>query len=306
MILRLKPLFAGLIVAAVIGLAVFGIDRYRHRFVRSHADMVALLPQGDWTLFFADFGLLRRAGILQALSGSKASEDAEYRQFVQDTGFDYTRDVESLAGASDGSQVFFIVRGRFDWSRLRRYATTHGGACHGDFCNVPTTRPGRWASFLPVQGNVIGLAVSADKTAAYQLSPRRDRTVPPIPAQPVWVKVAHRVLEHPEGLPVVVRLFAISLAPADSVLLSLGPSGNAEAPYSLELDAECATKARASVVIGQMQTETKMLQAELAREHQPISRSDLTGLLASGAFLQKDNRVVGKWPVYRQLLASLQ
>ena len=295
-----------MIVAAIIAIAVFGVDTYRHRFVRSHADMVALLPQGDWTVFFADFALLRRAGILKVLAGSKASEDAEYRSFVQETGFDYTRDIESLAGATDGAQVFFIVRGNFSWSRLRHYAIGHGGGCNGDFCDVPTSRPGRWASFLPIQGNVIALAVSTDKTAAYQLSPRRDRTVPPIPKQPVWVKVAHTLLEHPESLPPMAQIFAISLAPADTVVFSLGPSGNQEAPYTLELDAECATAARANVVLGQMQTETKMLRAALAREHQQVSRADLTGLLASGAFLEQGTRVVGKWPVYRELVASLQ
>ncbi len=306
MISRLKPLWAGLVVAGIICLAVFGIDAYRHRFVRSHADMVALLPQGDWTVFFADFGLLRRAGILEVLAGTKASGDAEYRTFVRETGFDYTRDIESLAGASDGSQMFFIVRGRFAWRQLRRYALNHGGACSGDFCDVPTSQPGRWASFLPVQGNVIGLAVSVDKDAAYRLSPRRDRTVPPIPKQPVWMKMSHRVLEHPEGLPVMAQIFAISLAPADRVVFSLGPSGNQETPFTLELDAECATAARANVVLGQMKTETKMLGAELARVHERVTPGDLTGLLASGAFLENGDRVVGKWPVYRQLLASLQ
>lgn len=295
-----------MIVAAVIGLAVFGVDTYRHRFVRSHADMAALLPQGDWTVFFADFALLRRAGILEVLSGAKASEDTEYRAFVRETGFDYTRDIESLAGATDGSQIFFIVRGRFAWSQLRQYAMSHGGGCSGDFCDVPTSRAGRWASFLPIQGNVIGLAVSADKTAAYQLSPRRDRTVLPIPKQPVWVKVAHALLEHPESLPPMAQIFAISLAPADAVVFSLGPSGNQEAPYTLELEAECATAAKANVVAGQMEAQTKLLRAELAREHERVSSADLTGLLASGAFLEQGNRVVGKWPVYRQLLASLR
>lgn len=292
--------------AVVIGLVAYGIDSYRHRFVRSHADMVALLPQGDWTVFFADFALLRRAGVLQVLAGAKASEDAEYQTFVRGTGFDYTRDIESLAAATDGSQVFFIARGRFAWSQLRRYAMNHGGGCSGAVCYAPTSKPGRWASFLPVQGNVIALAVSTDKTAAYQLSPRRDRSVTPIPTQPVWVRVSHELLEHPESLPPMAQLFAISLAPAQTVTFSLGPSGNPEAPYTLELEAKCVTAVRANIVAGQMDTETKMLRAGLTREHRQPNPGDLTGLLASGAFLQEGDRVVGKWPVYRQLLTSLQ
>lgn len=297
---------AGVLVAGAIAAVVFGIDAYRHRFVRTNADLVSLLPRGDWTVFFADFSMLRRAGILQVLGGTKTSEDAEYRAFVRETDFDYQQDIRSLAGATDGSQLLFVVRGSFAWNRLRQYAQKHAGSCSGEVCSVPTSRPGRWASFLQIQGDVMGLAVSTDRSAAYQLSPRRDRTIAAYPKQPVWVQVSHRLLEHPESLPQVAQLFAISLAPAEKVVFSLGPSGNKEAPYTLELEAQCATAARANVVVGQMQTQTKMLRTELAREGQKISPADLTGLLASGAFLQQGGIVTGKWPIYRQLLASLQ
>lgn len=306
MILRLKPLFVLLAVAAVVAVLMFAIDRYRHRFVRSASDMVALLPGGDWTVFFADFSLLRRAGILKLLSGAQTAEEPEYQAFVEATKFDYTRDIDSLAGETDGSQIFFLVRGRFSWSRLRQYAMTHGGACQGEFCNVPTTRSARWASFLPIQGDVMALAVSADKTAAYQLSPRRDRPGKPVPNEPVWVKISHHMLEHPESLPVAARIFAISLAPAGTVVFSLNASGDEAAPFTLQLNAECATLPKADVVRGQLEMQTKMIRAELVREHQRINPGDLTGLLASGTFEQNGQRVIGKWPIYRQLLGALQ
>jgi len=306
LILRLKPLLVLLAVAGVVALLMFGIDRYRHRFVRSAADMVTLLPAGDWTVFFADFSLLRRAGIFKLLAGTQTAEDPEYRAFVQATKFDYTRDIDSLAGETDGSQIFFLVRGRFWWNRLRQYAMTHGGACHGGFCNVPTTRSGRWASFLPIQDDVMGLAVSADKSAAYQLSPRRDRPGKQVPNEPVWVKISHHLLDHPESLPVAARIFAISLAPADTVLFSLNASGNEAAPFTLQLHAGCATLPKADVVRGQLQMQTKMIRAELVREHQQVNPGDLTGLLASGTFEQNGQRVTGKWPIYRQLLGALQ
>jgi hypothetical protein len=306
LILRLKPLFVLLALAGVVAVLMFGIDRYRHRFVRSAGDMVALLPAGDWTVFFADFSLLRRAGIFKLLSGTQTAEDPEYRAFVQSTKFDYTQDIDSLAGETDGSQIFFLVRGRFSWSRLRQYATNHGGACQSDFCNVPTTRPGRWASFLPIQADVMALAVSADKTAAYQLTPRRHGPDKHVSNEPVWVKVSNRLLDHPESLPVAARIFAISLAPAETVVFSLNASGNEAAPFSLQLNADCATLPKADVVRGQLEMQTKMIRAELVREHQQVNPGDLTGLLASGTFEQNGRRVVGKWPVYRQLLGALQ
>lgn len=303
---RFKPLIAGVVLAAAIAAIAFSVDAYRHRFVRSNADMVALLPQGDWTTFFADFALLRRAGILQVLGSTKSSEDAEYRAFVRETEFDYQQDIQALAGATDGSQLFFIVRGSFAWNRLRQYAGGHGGGCGDEVCSLPTSRPGRWASFLPIQSNVIGLAVSTDRNAAYQLSPRRDKAHPFVPMQPVWVNVSHRLLEHPESLPPMARIFAISLAPADRVVFSMASNGNTDAPYTLQLDAECATSARANVVVGQLQMQTTLLRGELVREQVPVNPADLTGLLATGAFLQQGNRAVGKWPIYRQLLTSLQ
>ncbi len=303
---RWKTLFAVVLVAATVALLVFGIDRYRNRYVRTNADMIALLPQGDWTVFFANFSLLRQAGILKLVAGNRGVEEPEYREFVDKTQFDYRRDIDSLTGATDGSQILFVVRGRFSWSRLRQYAMNHGGACEGELCNVPTSTGGRWASFLPIQGNVMGLAVSTDKKAAYQLSPRRERVSPVIPEQPVWVKVADSLLQHPESLPLAARIFAISLAPAESVVFSLGPSGNDEAPFMLRLDAACGTVAKADIVRGQLELETKMLKTGLSRRHEQIKRGDLTGLLASGIFQEKGKLVAGKWPVYRELLEMLR
>ncbi len=93
----------------------------------------------------------------EPLGSTKSSEDAEYRAFVRETDFDYQQDIQALAGATDGAQLFFVVRGSFAWNRLRQYASRHGGGCGDEVCSVPTSRPGRWASFLPIQSNVIGL-----------------------------------------------------------------------------------------------------------------------------------------------------
>ena len=59
----LKALVLALLVAVVAGCVWYGITYYRQRFVRSNGDLVKLLPPGDETVFFADLGAIRHAGL---------------------------------------------------------------------------------------------------------------------------------------------------------------------------------------------------------------------------------------------------
>ena len=103
------------------------VDTQRHRFVRSDIDLVKQLPPGDFTRFYADLGELRKAGLLHLLTGQSPVQEKDYEEFVRQTEFDYTRDMEAVAGASDGEQFFFLIRGRFQWNKLKEYAVAHGG-----------------------------------------------------------------------------------------------------------------------------------------------------------------------------------
>jgi hypothetical protein len=302
----LKPLAALLALAAVIGGAIFGVDYYRHRFVRSDADMVKLLPPGDLTTFFADLSLLRQAGLLNVITGVKPAADKEYQEFVRQTQFDYTRDMDALAGASDGSQLFFVIRGRFDWDKLRAYALAHGGACRGDSCKAPTSTPGRWADFFPVQADVIALAVSPNNSAADLLRPPGRRVQDQPPLDPVWVKVSLSLLKDPTKLPLLLRIFAVTLQSADSVVLSAGRANGANAAFTLQLDAGFENTAAADTIRHQLDIQTKMLKLALDRENQQPNPADLTGLLTAGNFQQVEKHVVGTWPVRKELLGALE
>jgi hypothetical protein len=303
--IRLKPWLFFVLLALCAGTIVFEIDHYRHRFVRSNADMVALLPPGDATIFFANITVLRRAGVLGLFAGSKTVEEPEYQEFVRQTHFDYRNDIQVITGAADGIQILLIVRGRFDWSRLRQYALAHGGTCKKEFCNLPTSNPGRWASFLPIQSDVMGLAVSHDSSAALTLSPRRERVTQEVPSDPVWVKVSQNLLENPVNLPAPLRIFAISLQSADRVLLSLDSGVKNGAAFRLQLDAQCPTTATAETIKTQLDLQTQMLRMELAREHQP-SLADFAGMLVAGTFHVSDKHVIGTWPIHRELLNTLK
>lgn len=306
--LKLPPWAFLLLLAAVVGGILFWIDSYRHRFVQSNADLVHLLPRSDSTVLFANFALLRRAGMMHIVAGAKPAETQEYNQFVQQTRFDYTRDIDALAAAIDHRQLFFAARGRFDWDALRGYIRAHGGSCpEAEVCNVSTSQPGRWASLVVIQPDVIGLSVGENRSAAKLLHKTRPRNATPVPSEPVWVEVSEKLLKNPGGLPLPLRIFAITLQSASSVLISLGPAERSDSSaFEIRLDAACPNGVTASTIRNQLELQTKLLKLELARERTQPNPADLTGLLTSGSFQVVNGHVIGRWPVRKELLKALQ
>lgn len=285
--------------------AYFGVERYRYRFIRSNDDLLRLLPAGDTTSFFADVAKLRQGGYLRLLAGAQPKHDADYLTFLRQTGFDYSTDIDALAGASEGQQLWFALRGTFDWRKLAHYATQQGGTCHSSICSVPTSTPGRWASFRSLQPDVMVLAVSTRPAAAgrFGLAPAPATT--PSNA-PVWVHPSHALLTNPADLPLALRIFAISLQSADSVLLSLRPASTPDSAFVVETDAVFSNQSAAETARHQLDISTGLLKLELKRENQAPRPSDLTGLLTSGVFQLVHHHLIGTWPVPKQLLQSLQ
>jgi hypothetical protein len=301
-----KPWLVLLLLAWGIFGAMRGLDSYRHRFVRSDSEMFAFLPQGDETRFYVNAEALRRAGVLGLLAGAGRAEEADYRVFLRETHFDYTRDIRAVAGAAGGAQILLIVRGQFDWSRLRAYAAAHGGSCAGELCYAPTSKAGRWASFYPIQPDVMALAVSPNRSAAQALRGSKGAAGQFSTVQPVWVELSQSVLKDPGSLPLALRIFVMALESADSVILSLKPAEGADAQFQLELNARCATAAAAQAMRNQLEIDTKMLKLALVREHAPAGPADLTGLLTAGTFYVVDDHVTGRWPIRKELLKALE
>ncbi len=172
---------------------------------------------------------------------------------------------------------------------------------------MATGTAGRWASFFPIQPNVLALAFASDASAAAVLKPPDHAISESLPPQPVWVRVSQTLLKNPASLPPALRIFAISVQSANPVLLSLGPTEeNSRAAFNLRLDASCPSQATAETIRNQLEIQTKMLRLELARERQRPNPADLTGLLTSGSFQVVGNTVIGIWPVSKELLRSLQ
>lgn len=275
--------------------------------MRSDQDLLVILPPGDLTTFYANVEALRSSGLLQRLSGTRVTHDKEYERFVREVRFDYTRDLDRIAGAVDGSQVYFLLQGRFDWERLRRYPGDHGGRCANHVCQVPAVTPGRWASFHLIQPDVLALAFSSDTVAVNRLQPPAEKRAISLPPDPVWMRLSSQVLNNPGDLPLPLRIFAVTVQSANPVLLSAGPAAEGVgAAFKLQLSATCQNLAAAESIRNQLELQTKMLQLELKREGRQPDPADLTGLLTAGNFQIVDKRVIGSWPVTVELLRSLE
>ncbi|MDP9340407.1 MAG: hypothetical protein M3P45_16240 [Acidobacteriota bacterium] len=90
------------------------------------------MPEDAQAVLFLDLNDLRRATFFTDLLAwaPKTQEDPQYRQFVRDTGFDFEKDLSSVAvafGQQGQQQTFFAVaEGRFDEKKMRAYAAKSG------------------------------------------------------------------------------------------------------------------------------------------------------------------------------------
>jgi hypothetical protein len=291
--------------ALAVAAATFTIDRYRHRFVRSNADLVAHLPDGDGNRFFVDVALLRHAGILDALSRGKLAEDPDYKRFEEETRFNYRRDLDGVAGLFDGDRVTFLLRGRFDRSELWKYAIARGGQCDRESCRMPGSSPGRWTSFALPQPDVLSLvAASSSLKQLPRLDDKGTGGASPS-SHPVWLEVSQSVLRNAAALPLPLQILAVSLQSANPVILSAAAAVEGGA-YVLNLDAQLPNRATAETIRKQLELETKSLSLALARQHHTPDPKDFTALLASGTFQVSDRHMLGKWIIRPELLHSLE
>ena len=295
--MRRLLVLAGAVVAVV--LILFGVHYYRYRFVRQNSDLVRLLPPGDLNLIYADIGLIRQAQLLGLLANIKVAPDKEYADFIHETGFDYTRDLDAIVIAADSSQTYMVGRGRFDWDKLKGFVSSHKGKCDETGCQVPATTPGRWVNLITVQPNVLAAAISQIPTAADNLRPPGRRVQEDIPNAPVWAKLSRAMLENPAILPLPAKIFAVSVQNAGSVVLSAQPD-------SVQLKAVFSNSVAADTARRQLEIQTHMLQAALKQSGDKPDDASLAGVLTTGSFLVVGNELNGRWPIKQDFLKALE
>jgi hypothetical protein len=306
---RLKTwVFVGFTLAVAVGIGWGVYDWFRPSY-KTPADLLRVLPRSNAVLFFADVRACRDAGLLAKLAGSKPVEEPDYERFVTETSFDYQKDVDAIAAAALPTQTFAVIRGRFDWKRLSKYATHHGGSCHNRYCQLPASKQNQWISFFPLRTEVMAIAVSPDPAAAYMLLPRRDTPEVQSPAYSVWISLPRRVFENSSSLPLGSQMLASAMSGASEVVLGLegassGP-GSGSPKLNLRLDARCDSAAQAEQVENRLKDITQMVNSLATRGHRGTNSSELSSLLGSGTFSRAGEVVKGTWPVRQELLNSL-
>ena len=275
----------------------------RHSPPISAAEMVSYMPPGDTTLLFLDVQALRDSGLLEKLAGSTVAEEPEYRKFIADSGFDYRTDLDAVLSSNSELQQLFLLKGRFDWKSLIKYASSHGGVCVNGFCRMPGDKPNRAISFYPVGTNVMSLGISKDEYSAGNLhAPKTKAPMVAVPPQPVWLAVPASTLQDVEKLPAGTKLFAKALIGAEKVVFAMGPQ---QERFELAMDVTCKTAEDAVRLRVELEGLTTMLGKLIAREKQTPNPADLSGVLTAGVFQRMDRHVVGKWPIQRSFLEGL-
>ncbi len=217
---QLRPLVALLLVACAIAGA--GIYWFRARRPLPPSNLVAFLPTSDATVIYIDVDTLRRSGILAMVAGSKTSEEPDYRQFVEQTKFDYRQDLDAVAAAMKDGRIYFALRGRFHWSNLKDYATRQGGSCHNDFCVAQGSQPNRRISFYLLKPDVMALAIGPDDFGAYQITSASGKKAPAEPKEPVWASVPAVALQGMDSLPAAAKAYVPAMQGAEQIVLSIG------------------------------------------------------------------------------------
>jgi hypothetical protein len=144
---------AWIVVPALIVLAAAGTGVYLHHLRRPlqapapsagpPPDIMSQLPPGAPVVAYIDVATLRKLqgsplAAMLGLAGADPKEDRDYQNFVRDTGFDYTRDLDKVAiaiwpttlptpnGTLGNNLVLAIADGRFDQEKIKAYALRTG------------------------------------------------------------------------------------------------------------------------------------------------------------------------------------
>lgn len=253
-------------------------------------------------MVYIDFAALRSAHILDLLSGANMMQDPEYRVFVDQTNFDYLRDLDSAIVSFHSTGTYFLLRGRFDWRALKDYVGTQNGSCYNSLCKLDGSTPERKISYFPVQPDIMALAVGRSDSAVLELQERRRTTSFEVPPEPVWFVVPVSTLKQSERLPAMARLVAGSITGVQQVLFALGARGDG---LELRADVSCQDASAARALAAQLTGVTAHLRDAIAMQKKTPDPREVSGILSAGTFGQKDAHVAGRWPISRVFLESL-
>jgi hypothetical protein len=114
--------------------ALYTYQQYSPQGSSANGDLLDLMPPDSSAIFFADLTQLRSAPFLAQLYAwaPQPEPDEDYTKFLNETGFDYERDLNRLAMAfqktGQDSTFFALADGRFDQQKISALALKSGTA----------------------------------------------------------------------------------------------------------------------------------------------------------------------------------
>jgi hypothetical protein len=158
---------AGVLLSAAV---FWGFQRWGATSDAPRDELLALLPSDASAVIFLDLDELRRAPFIARLYSwaPKPQSDADYTQFLKDTGFDYERDLDRLAIATKRGKdsIFFaIAEGKFDHAKLSAYALKFGALAKNggrEIYTVPVGGTSKKISFAFLKDDRMMLTDGAD------------------------------------------------------------------------------------------------------------------------------------------------
>lgn len=285
--------------AALYGVLVI----YRMGADPSVGDLLRRMPDSNALTLHVDLRAIRASGMGGLLEGSPVAEEEDYRRFVRESGFDWTRDLDAVTATKTGDDWYLFIRGRFDMEKVRNFALARGGSCKNGYCGVVGATPGRHVSYFPLTSNVLALATSKGQMMVYRLIQKGKTDWPGgVPQGPAWVSFNGSILAGDPALPSGGRLFGKVLSETERTTFSVtaGTGG-------LELTMRAINKSPAAAenVKAQLEGVTKEFKGYFDRLGQASRPDDLSGLLLSGKFAVTGNEVSGRWPLHPDLLKKL-
>jgi hypothetical protein len=169
-----RRLWIGLaFVAALVAIAAVA---WHHFFGRGDSEdresALALTPADADSVVFADVAQLRTAPFFSALGDwvpQAPQVDADYAKFLQDTGFDYQRDLDRIAVAAikrgQATEFFAVGDGRFDRKKINTYISefgTHDKKDGREVFTAPLRGSSRKISFVFLHQNRIAITDDPD------------------------------------------------------------------------------------------------------------------------------------------------
>jgi hypothetical protein len=142
-------------VLALCGLLLGWLAWTRVETGRTADELLRHAPANATVYAYLDVQLLRRTGVLDRLAGARGAEEADYRRFVAQSGFDYRQHLDGVVMAKRGTAQYAVIAGQFDAPKLRAYALANAGSCTAGYCYVPGSPP---VSFVPIRAGLYAFA----------------------------------------------------------------------------------------------------------------------------------------------------